>query len=206
MDLMSVQNVKNKPLIIGLTGGIASGKTTASLYFQSKNIQVIDSDEAVKKLWEENKEMVQKAEALFGFPIATKADKKKISQLIFSDKKYRLKLNEIIHPYVFNYIKDQVEKLSNERFIVVDMPLLFEVNYEKKCDVTCLVFVSEKIQIERLMKRDDISKEEAIKRIESQSSLVEKKMKADIIFDNEGNLDYLHFQIDQFLKGIHYEE
>lgn len=203
---MSVQLVKNKPYIIGLTGGIASGKTTASKYFQSKNIPVIDSDSIVKKFWEENMEMVQKAESLFGFPIQTKEDKKRVSQLIFSDKKYRLKLNEIIHPYVFSQIQTQLDKLSDEPIIVVDMPLLFEVGYEKKCDVTCLVHISEEIQIERLTKREDISKEEAIKRIDTQTSLEEKKIKADVIFDNEGDLNYLHFQIDQFLRGLNYEE
>lgn len=203
---MSVQLVKNKPYIIGLTGGIASGKTTASKYFQSKNIPVIDSDSIVKKFWEENTEMVQKAESLFGFSIQTKEDKKRVSQLIFSDKKYRLKLNEIIHPYVFSQIQTQLDELSDEPIIVVDMPLLFEVGYEKKCDVTCLVHVSEAIQIERLTKRDDISKEEAIKRIDTQASLEEKKIKADIIFDNEGDLNYLHFQIDQFLRGLNDEK
>ena len=86
---MSVHHVKNKPYIIGLTGGIASGKSTASAYFKSRGIEVIDSDLIVKDLWKENEEMIQKAESLFDFKINTIQDKKKISQLIFTDKKIK---------------------------------------------------------------------------------------------------------------------
>jgi dephospho-CoA kinase len=203
---MSVQNVKNRPYIIGLTGGIASGKTTSSKYFQKQGVFVIDSDEIVKNLWDKNKEMVQKAESLFEFPIKTTADKKKISQLIFNDKKLRMKLNDIVHPYVFNKIDHIIKGLIDQKIILIDMPLLFEVGYEKKCDVTCLVYVDQKTQIERLMKRDDISKEKAILKINSQMSLEEKKVKADVIFDNQLELNYLYYQIDQFLRGIKHEE
>ena len=199
---MSVQHVKNKPYIIGLTGGIASGKSTASAYFKSKDIEVIDSDLIVKALWENEEEMIHKAESLFGFPIKTKADKKKISSLIFDDKKLRSKLNEIVHPYVYHKIEEQLNQLENHRLVVIDMPLLFEVGYDKKCDITCLVYVNQDIQVERLMKRDAISKEKALARIEAQMSLDHKKLKADVIFDNQMDLNFLYYQIDQFLRGI----
>lgn len=199
---MSVQTVKNKPFIIGLTGGIASGKTTASEYFATKDITVIDSDTIVKKLWKENQEMIQKAESLFGFQIKTIADKKKISQLIFSDKKLRMKLNDIVHPYVYLEIESKISTMDHQKLVVIDMPLLFEVGYEKRCDVTCLVYVDLKTQIERLMKRDSLTKDEALKKIKAQMSLDEKKVKADVIFDNQMDLNYLYYQIDQFLRGI----
>ena len=201
---MSVQTVKNKPFIIGLTGGIASGKTTASEYFATKDITVIDSDTIVKKLWKENQEMIQKAESLFGFQIKTIADKKKISQLIFSDKKLRMKLNDIVHPYVYLEIESKTSNMDHQKLVVIDMPLLFEVGYEKRCDVTCLVYVDLKTQIERLMKRDSLTKDEALKKIKAQMSLDEKKVKADVIFDNQMDLNYLYYQIDQFLRGIQY--
>ncbi len=199
---MSVQTVKNKPFIIGLTGGIASGKTTSSEYFATKDITVIDSDTIVKKLWKENQEMIQKAESLFGFQIKTIADKKKISQLIFSDKKLRMKLNDIVHPYVYLEIESKISTMDHQKLVVIDMPLLFEVGYEKRCDVTCLVYVDLKTQIERLMKRDSLTKDEALKKIKAQMSLDEKKVKADVIFDNQMDLNYLYYQIDQFLRGI----
>ena len=203
---MSAHHVKPKPYIIGLTGGIASGKTTASKYFQEKGLTVIDSDQIVKKLWNGNEEMIHKAESLFGFGINTKADKKKLSQAIFNDKKLRLKLNDIVHPYVFHEIQNQIDKHDDTHIFVIDMPLLFEVGYEKKCDVTCLVYVSKDIQIERLMKRDGLSHEEAQKRVQAQLDIEEKKVKADVIFDNQTDLNYLHYQIDQFIRGLEDEK
>lgn len=199
---MSVHHVKNKPYIIGLTGGIASGKSTASAYFKSKGIEVIDSDLIVKDLWKENEEMIQKAESLFGFKINTIQDKKKVSQLIFTDKKLRIKLNDIVHPYVFHQIEQMIKTFHDQELIVIDMPLLFEVGYEKKCDITCLVYVDLKTQVERLAKRDDITEEKALTKIKAQMDLEEKKVKADIILDNQMDLNFLYFQIDQFLRGI----
>jgi len=200
--LMSAHHAKPKPYIIGLTGGIASGKTTASKYFQEKGLTVIDSDQIVKNLWNTNEEMIQKVESIFGFEIRSKTDKKKLSQLIFNDKKLRLKLNDIIHPYVFHEIHSFIELHEEEHLFVIDMPLLFEVGYEKKCDVTCLVYVNKKIQIERLMKRDNLSQKEAEKRIDAQLDIEEKKVKADVIFDNQLDLNYLYYQIDQFIRGL----
>lgn len=202
MELMSVQIAKNKPYIIGLTGGIASGKSTAAAYFKSQNVKVIDSDEIVRSLWKENNEMVLKAESLFGFPIKNDADKEKIKKAMCEDKRLRLKLNEITHPFVFKEINKQLLTYENERMVVIDMPLLFEVSYDKKCDVTCLVYVAKEIQLMRLMSRDDMFEKDAKKLINCQLSLEHKKMKADVIFDNEGDLDYLYFQIDQFLRGL----
>jgi dephospho-CoA kinase len=203
---MSAHHVKPKPYIIGLTGGIASGKTTVSKYFQEKGLTVIDSDQIVKKLWIENEEMIQKAESLFGFDIKTKADKKKLSQAIFNDKKLRLKLNDIVHPYVYHEIQKYIDEHEDIHKFVIDMPLLFEVGYEKKCDVTCLVYVSKDIQVERLMKRDGLSKDEAQKRVLAQLDIEEKKVKADVIFDNQTDLNYLHYQIDQFIRGLEDEK
>lgn len=199
---MSVQIAKNKPYIVGLTGSIASGKSTAADYFKTKDIPVIDSDEIVRNLWRENTEMILKAESLFGFSIKTDLDKEKIKNQIFDDKRLRLKLNEIIHPYVFKKISELVTTYEDEKMVVIDMPLLFEVAYEKKCDVTCLVYVSKPIQLMRLMSRDDLLEKDAKKLINSQMSLEDKKMKADVIFDNESDLDYLYYQIDQFIRGI----
>lgn len=203
---MSVPNVKNKPYIIGLTGGIASGKSVAANYFKKSGIVVLDSDAIVQDLWQTNDEMVRKIEVLFDFEIKTKQDRKRISQIIFNDRKMRLKLNDIVHPLVFLELEKQLAMHQDQKLIVVDMPLLFEVGYEKKCDITCLVYATEAIQIERLMIRDQMYKEDALLRLKSQMSIEEKKLKVDIIFDNQGDLNYLYYQIDQFLKGLLDEE
>jgi len=203
---MSVKTVKNKSYIIGLTGGIATGKSTAANYFAKKNIPVIDSDLIVKTLWKNNIKMKSEAEMLFGFTINQKNDFKKIATLIFNDKKLRMKLNDLIHPYVFLEIEKELKALKDHPIIVIDMPLLFEVGYEKKCDIVCLVYISKQTQLNRLMIRDQISIEQATKKIEAQMDIEHKKLKADVILDNEAEIDYLYFQIDQFIKGVQNEK
>lgn len=199
---MSVQSVKHKPIVVGLTGGIASGKTTAVNYFKQFKLPVIDCDQIVKELWKTNKEMVHKAESLFEFTIEKEEDFKKIADIIFNQSKKREKLNHIVHPYVFKEIEHQKEKLLNEPLIIIDMPLLIEVKYMHHVDYVCLVYVDLETQIERLMKRDRLHKEDALKRIQSQMPLDQKRTYADYIFDNSNSQNYLYHQMDMFLGGI----
>ena len=203
---MSVQSVKAKPIIVGLTGGIASGKTTALNYFKQLNLPVIDSDLIVKNLWQTNEEMIHKAESFFGFPLKTQSDFKKLAKDIFSDEKKREKLNHIVHPYVFKQIEIEKMKHLKEKMIIIDMPLLVEVKYMNHVDFVCLVYVDLETQIQRLMSRDKLNKTEALKRINSQMSLDHKKMYADFIFDNTESVNYLFHQIDMFLGGIIHEK
>lgn len=101
---MSVQIVKHKPYLIGLTGGIASGKTTAANLFKEKGIPVIDSDSIVKMLWQNDLDMVKEIEMTFGYKM-TNEGKKKLAQTIFQDDEKRMMLNRIIHPKVFQSLK-----------------------------------------------------------------------------------------------------
>jgi dephospho-CoA kinase len=203
---MSVQSVKHKPILIGLTGGIASGKSTASRYFKQKNLPVIDSDLIVKELWKTNEEMIHKAESFFGFSLRSPQDFKKLSKIIFNDEKKREKLNHIVHPYVFKQIEIEKEKYQEYPLIIIDMPLLIEAKYKHHVNYVCLVYVDLETQIERLIARDQITKEEALKKISSQMSLEHKKEYADYIFDNKDSVNYLYHQIDLFLGGLNYEK
>ncbi|PKK99397.1 MAG: dephospho-CoA kinase [Tenericutes bacterium HGW-Tenericutes-2] len=199
---MSVQAVKTKPILIGLTGGIGSGKTAASNYFQSLGIPVIDSDLIVKRLWKENKEMVQKIEKSFGFPIENDLDRKKLAKIIFNDQEKREILNEIVHPYVFQEVEKEKSFYTDRELIVIDMPLLIEVGYRSKVDFVLVVYVSKETQINRLIQRDDLSIEEATKRIKAQMPLDEKRAFADVILNNETTICDLYYQIDSFLRGL----
>jgi len=203
---MSVQSVKHKPIIIGLTGGIASGKSTAANYFKQKNLPVIDSDLIVKELWKTNEEMIQKAESFFGISLRTPQDLKKLGKIIFSDDKKREKLNHIVHPYVFKQIEVEKEKYQDKDIIIVDMPLLIEAKYKNHVNFVCLVYVDLDTQLERLLQRDQITKDDALKRIHSQMSLETKKEHADYIFDNRDSINYLYHQIDLFLGGLKHEK
>lgn len=203
---MSVQAVKTKPILIGLTGGIGSGKTTASNHFQSLGIPVIDSDLIVKRLWKENKEMVSKIEESFGFPIADDLDRKKLAKIIFNNQEKRELLNEIVHPYVFEEVEKEKLFYMDRELIVIDMPLLIEVGYRSKVDYVLVTYVSKETQINRLIQRDELSIEEASKRIKAQMPLDEKRAFADVILNNETTICDLYDQIDSFLRGLKDEE
>lgn len=205
MEHMSVQTVKHKPYIIGLTGGIASGKTTASDYFKEKGIPIIDSDDIVKDLWQKDQHMVQEIEDTFGYKM-TAEGKKRLTQEIFQDDFKRAQLNRIIHPKVFKKIEDEKKRYQHEAIILVDMPLLIEVGYQKEVNQVVLVYVDKDTQLDRLMKRDHLSKEDAYMRINSQMSMEEKKEYADVILDNTHDISTLKEAIDSFLKRIIHEK
>lgn len=204
--LMSVNPAKDKPYIIGLTGGIASGKSTVTKYLKSLHIPVIDSDYIVKNLWEHKEEMIHKAEKAFGFSIRHEEDKKKLSELIFHDPKKREILNQIVHPYVFDEIEKQKAIMERFPFVVIDMPLLIESNYMKHCDHIVLVYVDQETQIKRLMARDLITRDEALIKINSQMPIDDKKLYAHTIIDNRKDKNDLYESIDHFIEGLKHEK
>jgi dephospho-CoA kinase len=203
---MSVQSVKNRPILIGLTGGIASGKSTVANYFRQLNIPVIDSDLIVRKLWKENINMVHEIEASFGFTIRTKADRSKLSRLIFKDEQKRQMLNHIVHPYVFDQIEKEKKEYTNKKWIVIDMPLLIEVNYQNQVDYVCVVYVDYETQLSRLVLRDLITVNSAKRKMAAQLCLNEKAKKADFVVDNRGTKEETYLQVDSFLRGIEHEK
>lgn len=205
MELMSVQTVKHKPYLIGLTGGIASGKTTAANLFKEEGILVIDSDHIVKMLWQNDHEMINEIETAFGYPM-TEAGKKKLAQEIFQNDEKRMILNRIIHPKVFSSIEDEKRKLKDEPILVIDMPLLIEVGYQSEVDTVVLVYVDQQTQLNRLMARDHLSEADAYLRINSQMSLEEKKGYAQIVLDNTKEVKYLSDAIKNFLSQIKHEK
>lgn len=198
---MSVRHVKNRPILIGLTGGIASGKSTAARYFESLNIPVIDSDLIVKHLWLHQHDMLDQIETVFHT-----LDKKVIATTIFSNEILRETLNGIVHPYVFLEIARMVKSLKDETMLVIDMPLLFEVGYQDQVDYTAVVCVNKEIAIKRVMARDHLSFEEASKRVASQMPIEEKCEKADYILDNQKDKETLYKAIDHMLGSILDEE
>ncbi len=203
---MSAPIVKTKSMIIGLTGGIASGKSTAADFLRSLDIPVIDSDQIVSKLWTENMDMNRQVVSHFGFTVKTKEDRRKLAKIIFDNPLEREALNHIVHPFVFEEIEKIKQTLKNEPILIIDMPLLYEVGYQTKVDYVLVVHVDQKTQIDRLILRDHLSYDEAFMRVQSQSSLDEKAKKADVVLGNQGTKDALYAQILQFLRGIGYEK
>lgn len=202
---------QSKNIIIGLTGGIASGKSTVSNILIEKGYELIDADKIARKVVEVGSPAYYKIVEEFGDGIllADKTiDRKALGKIIFSDKKARTKLNNISHPFIFKSIKGELmEKAKDKNIIFLDIPLLFEQydlwkEYDIQFDEIVLVYLNEDSQVERLKKRDNISREEALSKIKSQLSMDEKLKKSSKTIDNSGNIEQLNEQIDKLLLEL----
>ena len=199
--------------MIGLTGGIGSGKSTVAGFIKEKGIKVIDADQVAREIVEPGKPALREINEEFG-PNILKEDgtlnRKKLGGIIFSDKDARQRLNKITHPRIRKRMFEKVDEKRKDQggkgLIVLEVPLLIEVGLYKSVDRVWVVSASETSQIQRLMKRDRISREEAAKRIQSQMPLYEKEKYADAIIDNNQEpkevREQVHAMIDDLLKKI----
>lgn len=183
---------------IGITGSLASGKSTVSEFFQAKGHLVISADEINKQLLKEEKHILHINELLFA-RVSEVLDKKKIAQLIFADKEKKKALEEYLHPLIYLEMK-KILNASNEEVVFLEIPLLYETNFRELVDYVIVVSVDEKTQIKRIMKRDKLTVEEAYKRIKGQMPLKEKVSKADYVIDNSKNIKKTHQQLDVWYK------
>ena len=204
-------------MIIGLTGGIGTGKSTVSNIFRQKGIPVVDTDVIAREVID-YPEVVNEIIRNFGTEILeeetqqeqgqNKFKKKKISrnklgQIVFKDEKKVGILNSIMHPLIIKVMKKQIEKFKKDnKIIVVDVPLLFEIHLEKEFDITVLVYANEKTQIERIMKRDKRTLEQAEDIINSQMDIEEKKKKSNYIIYNDGDFEKLTEETKKFLESL----
>lgn len=176
-------------IIIGLTGGIATGKSTVSSMIADFKIPVIDADQIAREVVEIGKKSYHELIRVFGPQILQSnqmIDRKKLGEIIFTDQTKREQLNNIIHPAIRKEMqrkKDYYVNLS-VKSVVLDIPLLFESELEEFVDKIIVVYVDESIQLKRLMKRDHLSKKDALKRIDSQMPTSEKIKLADVVIDN----------------------
>ncbi|PSF35737.1 dephospho-CoA kinase [Aphanothece hegewaldii CCALA 016] len=185
--------------IIGLTGGIATGKTTVSHYLsQTYHIPIIDADLLAKQAVEIGSPILDEIRLRYGnnilFPDGT-LNRKKLGEIIFNNPAEKIWLENQIHPYVRNRIQAKLKEL-NEQAIVLVIPLLFEAKMTDLVSEIWVVYCSPEEQIRRLMKRDQLTQEQAIKRIQNQWSIEEKKALADVILENS-RPEQLFKQIDQ---------
>jgi len=179
--------------IIGLTGGIGCGKSTAAKIFRSLNCEILDADSICHELYNDPDGPVTKAIAeRWGTKVfrSNLADRKKIADLVFNDKKELLWLNSILHPLIFEKAYEISEHVIDKELIIFDVPLLFEVKWEKYFSHIITIWSPKEIQLERLRQRNWSDKE--IKaRIASQISADEKLERADFGIINNGSLDLL---------------
>ncbi len=198
---------------IGLTGSIATGKSTASKYLQELGCALIDGDVIAREVAEDPR-VLEAIRVAFGGEVLDdegKLRRKKLGALVFNDDKALKKLNEIMHPAIRSKIKDQLQTLKDRSqnrtpnrsqvekafdCVVIDGALLIEMKLHSWVDEVWVVAITKEEQIRRLMERDGISKTDARKRIEAQMSTEEKEKFADVVLDNSKDPEYLREQIE----------
>ena len=190
--------------ILGLTGGIASGKTTVSNYFKKLKVDVVDADEIAHKIMRAGQPVVGEIAAYFGEEVLLEngeINRERLGKIVFESDEKREKLNQIVQKKIRKKIKEERDKLLDKKLIVLDIPLLYEQSYEELVDQVMVVSVKETIQKKRLMDRNSqLTEEDALNRIASQMPLEEKVRKADVIIDNNGSIESTVEQVRDWLK------
>lgn len=186
--------------ILGLTGGIATGKSTASRFFEDKGIPVVDADKGARIVLEPNHSAYRKVRRLFGEKILKEdktIDRKKLASIVFNEKDKLEQLNSIVQDDIYNWIQEEKNNYikAGHPLVVLDIPLLYEAGYESEADEIMVIATDKKTQIERLMKRDNLSKPDALNRINAQEPIEIKAAKADIVINNNGSLADTHDQL-----------
>ncbi|OYR98154.1 dephospho-CoA kinase [Lactobacillus taiwanensis] len=192
---------------LGLTGGIASGKSTADDFFKKKNIPIIDSDLIAHKIMEVGQAGYQAVIDYFGSKILTDnqtINRRKLGEIVFNDQAKLKKLNSLTHPLVHQEIKRQMEqyRLNQEKLVVIDVPLLFESGFESLCDGVLVISISPELQLKRLMKRNNFTEKEALSRINNQMPLSEKEKRATYVVANTGTINDLEKRLSDLLQKI----
>ena len=192
-------------MILGLTGGIGTGKSTVANMLKEKGIPVVDTDLISREVIE-YPEIIEKIKLEISnevFDFNNKLDRKKMSEIVFENQEKLKKLNKIMHPEILKKMWDEVEELKkNHKIIVVDVPLLFEINMEKEVDKILLIYASKEIQLKRIMERDGRTREEAVKIISSQMPLYKKREKSDYIIQNNDSLENLEKKLEKILEKL----
>ncbi|NLN15565.1 MAG: dephospho-CoA kinase [Tissierellia bacterium] len=197
--------------IIGITGGISTGKSTASKIIQKKGFAVIDADLIAREVVEVGKPAYKELIKYFGEGILREdgsIDRKKLGDTVFNDVRLLNKLNSILHPYIYEEMKLEMEKYcGRDGLVFLDIPLLYEKYHELNdngiiFDEVWLVYADEEVQLKRLMERNNLNKEEAMARIRAQLPLEEKKRIATRLIDNNKDINYLKKQVEELLRGL----
>jgi dephospho-CoA kinase len=191
-------------MVLGLTGGIATGKSTVVNIFRAYGFPIVDGDVIAREIVEPKQAGLQAIVSVFGEDILLdngQLDRKKLGNIIFSDEEKRRQLDALLDPILRQTITQRIRGYREEPLVIADIPLLFEAHYEDEMDQVAVVYVPEAVQLERLMRRDDLTKAQALQRIASQLPIEKKKQQADIVFDNQNSLEETKKNIKSWLKA-----
>lgn len=193
-------------LVIGLTGNIGCGKSSLSKILEENSLDVIDADLISREIMNDNN-LLKKVFDTFGGNIKRNdgtLDRKKLGSIVFNDENKLVKLNSLTHPAIKEKIVKKISniKLQNKNIAIVDAALLIEGNFLDLVDKLIVITCDENIQIDRIINRDNITKEEAISRIKSQMSQSEKIKFGDYIIDNSGDINDLIYKANKLITYI----
>jgi dephospho-CoA kinase len=192
--------------IIGLTGGIGSGKSAAATILKRLGLKIIDLDQITHDLMKPSELGYIEIKKEFGEKyIDTKGaiDRKLLREEIFSSLDLKKRIESILHPIIFEQCSKQLNKLKHEKYIVLVIPLLFETkNYISLIDESLLIDCDLETQIERVIKRDSVSKALANRIIKNQMNRQDKQLLADKVILNDGNINHLKTQLDSYYKKL----
>ena len=193
--------------IVGLTGGIASGKSEAARMLGDMGARCVDADAISRRLTSEPGETLDAIRAEFGDGVFDEDGaliRSKLADIVFGDPLKRKALDALTHPAIQKTMMDEVEQAdkAGEKIVFLNVPLLFETGMDALCDETWLISCDEDMQLERLMERDSIDEAQAQARISSQMPLEEKTRRATVVIDNRGQLDRLYAQLSGLYQAL----
>ena len=194
--------------VIGLTGGIGSGKSTVTDYLIARGFHVLDADQIAREIVLPGSEMLIQLTSVFGRGIILEdgsLNRKKLGHIVFSDPEKKKTLDGLMHTSILELIHERILQIREEgghKVIFIDAPLLFETGLHKSVSEIWLTDVDDETRIKRIMARDGMNREEIEKRISAQMTREEKQSLADVILDNTGDQEALYQQIEQLLKKI----
>jgi len=197
-------------LIVGLTGGIVGGKSTVASMFRDLGAKIIDADILGHSVILPYKPAWKKIVKLFGEDILRKdltIDREKLGKIVFADQALLKKLNEITHPEIIKLIKKEInlarDKTHNqEKILIIDAALIYEAKIDRLMDKIIVVYIDEDEQVKRLIKRNNLSKDEASQRVKSQIPMKEKIKMADYVIDNNDTLDKTKKQVETIWQSL----
>ncbi|MGT2711375.1 dephospho-CoA kinase [Streptococcus oriscaviae] len=192
--------------IIGITGGIASGKSTVTAFLREQGYPVIDADAVVHELQAKGGKLYQILVAEFGEGILLKdgtLDRAKLGQAVFADSDLRARLSSLQDQIIREELLARRDVLKQaEEVVFMDIPLLYEADYSGEVDQVWLVYVDKAQQLDRLMKRNGLSSQDAENRLAAQLSLEEKRGLADVVIDNSGAVEATLAQVERLLREM----
>jgi len=197
-------------MILGLTGGIATGKSTVTAMLRERGIPVIDADQIAREVVEPGKPAYEAIVRHFGRDILLEdgqLDRKKLGEVVFSDEAERQKLNAIVHPEVRRVMRQEAEaaEANGAQIVFMDIPLLYESKLQYLVEKIVVVYAPSDMQLARMMERDELDEEQAKKRLRAQFPIDQKKLEADFLIDNSQSREETQRQVEELLTVIRSE-